>query len=275
VPDSKPTRLRKKRQSEPGLSALGISVLSAKGWVAGLDNARVDLRLDSCADVTLISEDFYKSLKRAPKMQQGMKMQLWQLTDKDESLKGFVRIPIFMETTTGEIVESEAEDYVVPRMTMPILLGEDYQVNYEVGVTRNVETGTKVNFAGTVHEISASRVERTTDFDRMRQSALLVSKFARTKIHRCNKAKPMRRKIKFGIEEQTVHAAEDYLLKPHQSRKIRIEGQMDEDKEWLVQKNLLANAEVFTLPRLIHMESMWNPWIPSGIPCGIHGINVG
>jgi hypothetical protein len=33
--------------------------------------------------------------------------------------------------------------------------------------------------------------------------------------------------------------------------------------------------EVFTLPELIHMESMWNPWNPSGIPCGIHGINVG
>ena len=33
--------------------------------------------------------------------------------------------------------------------------------------------------------------------------------------------------------------------------------------------------EVFTFPRLIHMESMWNPWNPSAIPCGIHGMNVG
>ena len=39
-------------------------------------------------------------------------------------------------------------------------------------------------------------------------------------------------------------------------------------------KNMSKN-EVFTLPRLIHMESMWNPWNPSAIPCGIHGINVG
>ena len=264
--DTKPTRLHKKRQTEPGLSALGISVLSTKGWVAGLDNARVDLRLDSCADVTLISEDFYKSLKRAPSMQQGMKMQLWQLTDKDESLRGYVRIPIFMEMTTGEIVESEAEAYVVPRMTVPILLGEDYQVNYEVGVTRNVETGTRINFAGTIHEIPAARVERTADFDRLRQSALLVSKFARAKIHRRNKAKRLRRKIKFGVEEQTVCAAEDYLLKPHQSRKIRVEGQMDEDKEWLVQKNLLANANdsYFAIPNTL--ISSRNPWIPIANP---------
>ena len=36
-----------------------------------------------------------------------------------------------------------------------------------------------------------------------------------------------------------------------------------------------AEVEVFTLPGLIHMESMWNPWNPSAIPCGIHGMNVG
>ena len=265
-PDSKPIRLSRKRQTPPGFSSLGVSVLSTKGWVSGLDNERVDLRLDSCADITLISEDFYKSLKRAPRMQQGMKMQLWQLTDKDESLRGYVRIPIFMETTAGEIVESEAEAYVVPKMTVPILLGEDYQLNYEVGVTRNVETGTKINFAGTTHEISAMRVDRTPDFDRMRQSSLLASKYAKAKTHRRNKSKRLRRKIKFGIEEQTVRAADDYLLKPHQCRKIKVEGQMEEDKEWLVQKNLLANANdsFFAVPNTL--ISTRNPWIPVANP---------
>ena len=37
----------------------------------------------------------------------------------------------------------------------------------------------------------------------------------------------------------------------------------------------LHYVEVFALPRLIHMESMWNPWNPSAIPSGIHGMNVG
>ena len=36
-----------------------------------------------------------------------------------------------------------------------------------------------------------------------------------------------------------------------------------------------ALKEVFTFPRLFHVESMWNPWNPSGIPYGIHGMNVG
>ena len=37
----------------------------------------------------------------------------------------------------------------------------------------------------------------------------------------------------------------------------------------------LSFLEVFTFPGIIHMESTWNPWNPCGIPCGIHGINVG
>ena len=32
---------------------------------------------------------------------------------------------------------------------------------------------------------------------------------------------------------------------------------------------LQSPTEVFTLPRLFCMESMWNPWNPSGIPCGM------
>ena len=47
-----------------------------------------------------------------------------------------------MQSEEGILLESEAEAYIVPGMTVPILLGEDFQLNYEVGVTRNVELGT-------------------------------------------------------------------------------------------------------------------------------------
>jgi len=68
-------------------------------------------------------------------------MKLWQLTDKDSTLRGFVCIPIFMTTDDGTTLESEAEAYVVPGMTVPILLGEDYQLTHEIGVTCNMEEG--------------------------------------------------------------------------------------------------------------------------------------
>ena len=100
-----------------------------------MKNAETDLRLDSCANITLISYEFYESLAVKPSIKQGMRLQLWQLMDKDSKLKGFVRIPIFMTTESGDILETEVEAYVVPNMTVPILLGEDYQQSYEVLVT--------------------------------------------------------------------------------------------------------------------------------------------
>ena len=265
----KPIRLRKKRFTPSGTSALGVSVLSTKGWVGNLDNGLVDLRLDSCADVTLISEEFFLSLKQAPKVKQGMRMQLWQLTDKDSSLKGFVTIPIIMQSEEGVLLESEAEAYIVPGMTVPILLGEDYQLNYEMGVTRNVELGTRVKFAGADFQVPAQRVDRTADFDRMRQSALLAGHFIRSKLHRRAKAKRRKRKMKFGLEEKTVRATEDVCLWPHECKPVRVEGhlgELGEDREWLIQKNLLANANNshFAVPNTL--ISAKNPWVPIANP---------
>ena len=200
----KPIRLPKKRFYPAGESSVGVSVLSVKGWVGNLDNPLTDLRLDSCADITLISAEYYDSLRACPPVQQGMRMRLWQLTDKDSKLRGFVRIPIFMVTDEGVTIESEAEAYVVPGMTVPILLGEDYQLTYEVGVTRNVEEGPRVHFGKSDYDIAARQVERTRDFDRMRQSAYSIGRFIRNKLHRRRKNKRHRQKVKFGLEEKVV-----------------------------------------------------------------------
>ena len=200
--DIKPIRMPKKRFYPAGESSVGVSVLSVKGWVGNLDNSVTDLRLDSCADVTLISSEYYDSLKACPPVQQGM--QLWQLTDKNSKLRGFVHIPIFMMTEGGVVIESEAEAYVVPGMTVPILLGEDYQLTYEVGVTRNVEDGPRVHFGKSEYTIVAKQVERTQDFVRMRQSAHSVGRFIWNKLHRRRKNKRHRQKVKFSTEEKVV-----------------------------------------------------------------------
>ena len=259
-------KLPKARSRPEGMSAIGVSVLSTRGFVGGLNNMETDLRLDSCADITLISQDFYEQLASKPAIKQGMRMRLWQLTDKDSQLKGFVRIPIYMTTVDGDILETEAEAYVVPNMTVPILLGEDYQQSYELGITRNVEEGTHIFFGRRDHKIRAMPVERTKDFDRMRQSVYMVGQYVRRQFHRRNKGKRHRRKVKFGIEEKTVRAAADYRLKPHESRPVKVEGQLGEDREWLVQKNLLANANdtFFAVPNVLITAA--HPWIPVANP---------
>ena len=117
-----------------------------KGRVGSTRNASTDLRLDSCADITLISADYLSSLRDKPAVQQGMRMKLWQLTDKDCELGGFVRIPIIVETREGQTIEMEAEAYIVPNMTVPILLGEDFQLTYEISVSRSTSEGTIIAF---------------------------------------------------------------------------------------------------------------------------------
>ena len=110
-----PIRLFRHRMRPDGTSAVGVSVLAIRGHVESLENEEIDLRLDSCADITLLSEDFYNSMKNKPTLRQGLKLQLWQLTDKDTKIKGYIKVPIMMETVNGELLEAEAEAYVVPQ----------------------------------------------------------------------------------------------------------------------------------------------------------------
>ncbi|KDQ52380.1 hypothetical protein JAAARDRAFT_102287, partial [Jaapia argillacea MUCL 33604] len=106
----------------------------------------VDLRLDSCTDVSLVLREFYDSMQFKPRLRQGLKMKLYQLTEKDTSLSGYVVLPVYVVMESGRTVELEVEAYVVPGMTVPILLGEDFHLNYELTVSRNVEEGTFVQF---------------------------------------------------------------------------------------------------------------------------------
>jgi len=255
-------RMTKKRFYPTGESSVGVSILAVKGWVGNLSNMRTNLHLDSCANVTLISSEYYDSLKGTPAIQQGMQMKLWQLTDKDSTLRGFVWTPIFMMTNDGVILESEAEAYVIPGMTVAILLGEDYQLTYEIGVSRNVEEGPRVHFGRSEWQIRAQQVDRTNNFQWMHQSAWSVGSFVCSKLHRRRKNKCHRQKVKFGTEEQVVRAKEDYCLHPHECKPIQVEGQLDEDRDWLVTKNLLSGADdtYFTVPNTL--ISAANPWVP-------------
>ena len=158
-------RMPKARITKPGASAVGVSVLSARGRLAATHNAEIDLRLDSCANITLISEELYLSLRNRPPLQQGYQMQIFQLTETGTHIKSFVRIPVFMDATNGTVIEMEAEAYVVPNMTIPILLGEDYHLTYEIQVSRSVTDGSYLHFKGTPYSVPAVGVSRTNDFD--------------------------------------------------------------------------------------------------------------
>lgn len=123
-----------KQNVKKGTSAIGISVLMVEGWIGNINNPPSYLRHDSGADVSLISLEYYRTLNNPPAIKTGMRMKLWQLTDKESKIEGYITMPIFTMSEWGEPIETEVKAYLVPNMSVPILLGEDYQVNYEVTI---------------------------------------------------------------------------------------------------------------------------------------------
>lgn len=124
--DIKTVRLALKHSLPLERVAKGVSVILVRGTIGSKDNQTLDLQLDSGTDVSLISEEVYSSLRNPPHLRQGLKLKLYQLTDANTNLKGYVGIPVFMTTLKREVLEIMLEAYVVSRMTVPILLGEDY-----------------------------------------------------------------------------------------------------------------------------------------------------
>jgi hypothetical protein len=136
VPPVRVIQCRKARTTLPGKSALGITALSIyNGHLGTLSSPPIQLHLDSGADITLISEECYKAMERCPKLQKGMNLSLFELTNQAKIL-GYINLHIFMPTMDGRMLEFVEEAYMIPDMNVPVLLGEDFQVNYEVSVLR-------------------------------------------------------------------------------------------------------------------------------------------
>lgn len=245
-----------------------MSVLSIPGWVGGIDNRLADLRIDLCADITLISAEFLASLVTKPKILQGEKMKLWQLTKKGTSLLGYVRIPIFVYTNEGTMIEMEAEAYVVPDMTVPILLGEDFQQTYELGVFRSVDDGTEIRFGRTDFTVKAERVGRSEDFNYLRKSIAMANKFTKAKTHQRDRKKRQQRREKMSQDLRTIRAAEDYRIRAHESKNIQVEGNFAADREWLVEKNLISNKNDTFLAVPNVLISSRRPMVPVSNPSG-------
>lgn len=60
-------------------------------------------------------------------------MKLYQLTGQAKVL-GYIHTDLFARSTDGTIISFELEAYVVRGMRVPILIREDFQTTYELGV---------------------------------------------------------------------------------------------------------------------------------------------
>ncbi|KAF7986132.1 hypothetical protein HWV62_38486 [Athelia sp. TMB] len=254
--------LRKRKKSLPGMAALGISVLSMKGRVGSMEEELIDLRLDSCANVSLVSSESVKKLKHKVPICQGMKMRLWQLTDRNSTLEGYVNLPLFVESEDGRVIQTEVEAYVVPGMSVDILLGEDYQLAFEMTTSRHVEKGTTVSYRNCPYRIKAEAVGRSKDFEKVAPTHVSHAAYVRAKSHRREQSRCFRKRRKCGEEKRTIRAKQDTLIQPHSVASIRVDSHFEDERDWLVEKSLIANTDdsFFAVPNVLFSSK--NPVIP-------------
>ncbi|EJD40131.1 hypothetical protein AURDEDRAFT_70446, partial [Auricularia subglabra TFB-10046 SS5] len=208
-------RMPKKRHTPPGLSSKGISVLSCRGRVGSLDEELLTIRLDSCADLCLVHQKFLNSMKNPPRIRKGLKVQIAQLTNNAPEIEGYVLMPMFIRAEDGAMLEFDLEAYVVPDMTVDLLVGEDWHVNYEVDVMRNLEHGTQVQVGDSGYRFPAT-----------------------AKSHRRAKASRFRKRRATWNGE--LRAYRDVVIPAETTALVDISGKLAVDREWFVERNLVC-----------------------------------
>ena len=123
------------------------------------------------------------------------------------------------------------EAYVVPGMSVPILLGEDYQTVYELSMFRNMESGSHICFSNTSFNIPATGVDWSDDAAKLRKS---VFSFLKAKTHHRDKACHHCHKQALLVAAQCIRAAHDAHIPAHTVKPIEGEGNFADKHEWLV-----------------------------------------
>ncbi|KDQ27177.1 hypothetical protein PLEOSDRAFT_1022370, partial [Pleurotus ostreatus PC15] len=249
-----------RRQFPEGRSSLGIRALRMNAQVGSLETPVIEARLDSGADVTLMSQDFLNSLVDPPKIQEGVRMRLYQLTGSARVL-GYVRTKLLAHTITGEVIVFGLEAYVVQGMRVPLLLGEDFQTTYELGVARQASGQCEVFPSDQSYRIRAS-TSSDTDIGFKTRKAFTGQAFLKGK-HRAR----TRRQLKGSLgDAPPVLARHTVHISPGCVSNILVDAPFGSQDTWLVEKMLLSDEcnEFASTPTTI--ISADNPYVPIANP---------
>ncbi|KZV82221.1 hypothetical protein EXIGLDRAFT_627354, partial [Exidia glandulosa HHB12029] len=213
-----------KRQPPAGHSSVGISVLTAGGHLGSRVERPVLLRLDSGANITLIAKSYLEAMKSPPKIRQGMKVSIAQLTNNNPKIEGYVLMPIWIRATDNTWLKFQAEMYVVPDMTVEVLLGEDWHVNNELSVLRSLDQGTKVVVGQTGFTFNA--------------------------LSTIDDLKPRKAADGRVYADGAVRAWKDVTIPAESWADVEVAGDLQQGREWYVERALvpLPDGQYLTVP---------------------------
>jgi hypothetical protein len=247
----------------PGLGSLGVRALHMKVAIGSPDAAAIKGRLDSGADITLMSEEYFLSLGYLPKPREGLRMRLYALTGEARVL-GFTKFTMYARAIDGALISFEVEAYVVRNMRVPLLLGEDFQMAYELGTTRYSSGHCEIRIGQTEHVIPASSAEAVDlGFEVRHVHAVRAKGFLRRTAARRERT----RETKSGKESlPQVLAADDVLIQAGSVRNVRVIGPFTGRKLWIVEKVVISTEDCSVLAAPTTWVNSEHPYIPVANP---------
>ncbi|KAF9035056.1 hypothetical protein BDZ89DRAFT_1090977 [Hymenopellis radicata] len=241
----------------PGFNAMSSRSLQMEVRLVHPDAEAIAGRLDSGADITLLSEEYCLKHGEFPKPRLGMKLRLYQLTG-DAKVLGYVRIPL-----TTLCFSTEA--YVVRGMNVPLLLGKDFQTSYKFNIQRYDNGDHRVKVGESPYYIQASgskHVELGFEVRRAFSAESIGRKFAGKRAL----ARRQRQDRQTEKDKGYVRAAHDYTIPANSVYNIEVRAAMDGRKEWLVEKVVLGQEDGSVLAAPLTWISADDPRIPMANP---------
>lgn len=251
---------RKGRALPEGLGSLGTRALHIKAKVHSVEMEPVRTRLDSGADITLMSEEFYKSIPGLPKIKEGLRMKLYHLTG-NASVLGYTRTNLFATAIDGTVISFELEAYVVRGMQVPLLVGEDFQTTYELGLQRHATGHCEVLVGRDGRYSIAASSAASVDLGFEIRQAFQTKSFVRAKTLRRAKSKAAR-----GSDASPVVAVEDVKISPGSVHNVRVSAAFGDQEMWLVEKILIGTDTADVLAAPTTWINSASPYIPIANP---------
>jgi hypothetical protein len=253
----------KAKSHPPGYGSLGVHALHMKVAIGSPDAAAIKGRLDSGADITLISEEYYLGLGYLPKPREGLRMRLYALTGEVKVL-GFTRFTMYARATDRTLISFEVEAYIVRNMRVPLLLGEDFQMAYELGTTRYSSGHCEIRIGQTERIIPASSAEAVDlGFEVCQVHAVRAKGFLqRTAVRR--EQTQVEKSGKDSLLQ--VLAAEDTLIRAGAVWNVRVIGPFTGREQWIVEKVVISTDDCSVLATPTTWANSTDPYIPIANP---------
>jgi hypothetical protein len=118
----------------PGCSFLGSRATQVPVSINSIIAKPTTVIVDSGSDITLILHKALLELQASPKIKQGQRINLVQVTG-NTSISGFVVLDLYFLMDEGP-VKIEVEAYVVKGMSTPLILGNNFADKYSISVLR-------------------------------------------------------------------------------------------------------------------------------------------